>query len=233
MAANPISLSLNGLAFSPGLDKSFFSHPTLADSDPVTGMQILVETGVWSEAAIENPVALGGVLSADTTSLSVFEPFEVTPLGPTVSTVPNPAFDFIVGIVMKDQTVTAKIKVKNIGGGTLNGAASLINNPSNAFSIVGSGAYNLTHNQTQDITIRFAPTAEGDFTATLRLSGGDNSPVDVTVRGTGTLKAKRFTVFGCAPSESSGGRMGDLAVMGIALIGLMALSRAYRRSRQS
>ncbi len=232
----PVGLSLNGLAFSPNLNATFFDHPSDVTKDNSDRVQITVPAGgSWSSANVDNPVSAAGTLSAETTSLSVFEPFEVSPMGPTLSVSPNPAYDFIVGIVQVNGSVTNVLKVKNIGGGTLTGTAAL-NDPSGAFSIVGAANYSLTFGQTAVITVAFKPTKTGDFTAALTFSNTAVTPnrqVVATLRGTGSAKAKTVSIFGCSPSSTSGGGMGDLAVMGIALAGLLALSRVYRRSHQS
>jgi len=232
----PVGIVLNGLAFSPGLNATFFDHPSDITKDTSNRVQITIPAGGdWSSDFVDNPEAAAGALTAETSQLSVFEPFEVSPMGPTLSVSPNPAYDFIVGIVQVDGSVTNVLKVKNIGGGTLTGAATL-SDPSGAFSIVGAANYSLTFGQTAVVTVKFSPAKTGDFTAALTFSNTSVTPTQqlvATLRGTGSAKAKVVSVFGCSPSSGSGSGMGDLAVMGIALAGLLALGRTYRRSRQS
>jgi hypothetical protein len=231
LASNPVTIALNGLTFTQGLAKTFFASSTTVETSETTGLSIDVQAGPWSSDSVSNASTNNDLLTAQTTHLSVFEPFEVTPLGPTAEITPSAAYDFIVGIVEPGKSVTNTLTVTNIGGGTLSGQVTLTD-AAGVFNLVGSGAYSLATGESAQITVKFTPAKATDYTATLSFSGGA-SPVTMTVRGSGVATAKTVTIFGCGQGQTSGSPLGDVAVMGVALIGLIALSRRARRSRQS
>ncbi len=140
----------------------------------------------------------------------------------------------IAGIVEVGESVDVTLTATNIGSGTIDGAATLAG--SGMFSIVGDGTYSIGANQSATVTVRFSPTSAAngfeDFEATVSFAGADNSPVVVTVKGTGTVFGKRYSFFGCAPSSATGGTpFANLLVVLLAGAALMALTRWYRRSQ--
>jgi len=223
VAANPVALSLSGLAFTPGLAATFYAHPSFVGD----GVVITAEAGAWSKGGLQNVQTVGGVLQAETTTLSVYGPFEEVALPPTLQVTPNPAFDRIVGIVPVGQTVDVTYTVKNVGSGTVSGSASV--SGSSVFTLVGATGYSLATNATQQVTLRFGPTSAADYTATVTFTGGV-APVTATVRGTGTSAAKACRILGCGAGEGGGG-YGDLALAVLVALGLAALPR-LRRARQ-
>jgi hypothetical protein len=72
------------------------------------------------------------------------------------------------GSVVVGSTNDHVLTVRNTGGGTLAGTASV----SAPFSIVGSSSFSLGSNAFVLVTVRYEPTATGDHTQTLRLTGG-------------------------------------------------------------
>jgi hypothetical protein len=72
------------------------------------------------------------------------------------------------------------LTVRNAGGGTLSGAASV----SGLFTIVSGGTYSLGSNQTQTVTVRYAPTVAGSHVQTVTFTGGGGATAQVT--GTAT-----------------------------------------------
>lgn len=224
----PIHIALNGLGFRAGFDASFFAHPTAVSSNPINGLFLEVERGVWSSGAMDNVELIGRTLIADVTSLSTFVPLETPPLGPTIKTIPSAEYPFIAGIVEVNGFVSNTITVKNIGNGVVEGSAAL-EDPNGVFSLTGTTSYSLSRNMTADIGIVFSPKAAGDFVAFLTLTNGENDPVEVQVRGTGTQFGKIFAWFGCAPSTAPGGWMGDLAVMVSSLLAVLLFGWLARR----
>jgi hypothetical protein len=81
--------------------------------------------------------------------------------------------------------------VSNTGNTTLNvSATSLIGANANQFSIqAGGGAFSLAAAATRNVTVRFAPTAVGAKTASLRFASNDpnENPFDVALTGAGVL----------------------------------------------
>jgi parallel beta-helix repeat protein len=69
--------------------------------------------------------------------------------------------------------------LKNVGSSTFTVAASTVA----PFSVVGTASYSLAPNQTQILTVRFAPTTLGKVGKTLTLTGGGGKSVALT--GTG------------------------------------------------
>jgi hypothetical protein len=78
--------------------------------------------------------------------------------------------------------------LKNAGSGTLTGAASTVA----PFSVVGTASYSLAPNQSQILTVRFAPTTLGKVGRILTLTGGGGKSVVLT--GTGVTSAGVLSV---------------------------------------
>jgi subtilisin family serine protease len=102
---------------------------------------------------------------------------EETPGDPVLSV--NPASrDF--GVVPAGSSASRFFIIKNTGGGTLTGTATT----TPPFSIVSGGSFSRAAGVTNNLVVRFTPTAPGVFTAdvTVTSNGGD---VTVTVTGIG------------------------------------------------
>lgn len=234
VAANPVGVCLTGLAFTPGLVSTFFSHPTFVGSDDTFGVILTGQAGVWDGNAVQNADASGGVLCAEATALSAFAPFEEIDLPPTLQVTPNPAFTRIVGLVEVGKSVTVAFTVKNVGSGTVTGTATLTSNTGGAYQFAGSPNYTLASGATQTITVRFTPVdaRDGGFPATIAFSSSGGGAASVNLLGTGTTAVKAFNIFGCGPAEGRpAGGLGDLAVVLLAAGALVALTRV-RRARQ-
>ena len=125
--------------------------------------------------------------------------------------------------------MTFTCTVKNIGTGTLAGAATL-QDPSGMFSLVGASNYNLTRHQTAEIQVRFAPIDTGDFAATLTFIAGENSPITVTLRGVGVDPHKRIGILGCAPAPGRRSvSWADVLAILATLAACLVAGGAYRR----
>jgi hypothetical protein len=72
------------------------------------------------------------------------------------------------GTVLTGTSVTNGFTVKNIGVGTLTGAASV----EAPFSIVSGGSYSLGAGQTQAVLVAFSPTVASNYSQTVTLTGG-------------------------------------------------------------
>lgn len=85
------------------------------------------------------------------------------------------------GSVAVGQTKSLTVTVKNKGTGTLTGTATA----AAPFSVTSGGSFSLAANQTQAVTVRYAPTAAGASSGSLTLaSNGGNA--SVALSGTGT-----------------------------------------------
>lgn len=235
LEAWPIRLSLDGLAFSGQRSPAFFAHPSQIDCDGQTGLHILAEAGEWRRDMVAAVTTEDETLRAETSSLSVFGPFEI-PRAPTLEVTPDPTYDFIAGIVQVGSSRDSAFQVTNVGNSTLEGQA-VLDDPEGVFSLVGASAYSLTERQSAAIVLRFAPREATEYVAALTFSGGYNGPFTVTLRGTGTW-TKRVEFLGCGgrgaavaargPSTRSG-RTADIVVVVLAALFLVVRLRAHRR----
>jgi uncharacterized protein YegP (UPF0339 family) len=86
------------------------------------------------------------------------------------------------GTVVTGAGVEQSVTVRNAGGGTLVGQASV---SGTGFNLVGSGSYSLGANATALVTVRFAPSLAGPASGVLTLTGAGGATVFLT--GTGDL----------------------------------------------
>ena len=113
---------------------------------------------------------------------------------PVISVTPN-SHDY--GSVEVGQYLDKTFTVKNIGGGTLSGSASV----SSPFSIVFGGSYNLNSGQSQIVTVRFTPTAAQYYSRNVSFTGGGGATRQVSGTGfiaptTGDLQVKVSNING-------------------------------------
>ena len=80
------------------------------------------------------------------------------------------------GTVQVGASADRNLTVQNIGTGTLVGAATT----TQPFSIVSGGSYSLGSNQSQVVTVRYAPQAAGVNTGTVTFTGGGGASVALT-----------------------------------------------------
>jgi hypothetical protein len=111
------------------------------------------------------------------------------PLPPQTSTisVSSSAIDF--GTVQAGTSADKKVTVKNVGTGTLIGTATT----AQPFSIVSGASYSLASNQSQDVTVRYAPQTSGIKYETVTFTGGG-----------GASTALAGSAFAASGSSSSG-----------------------------
>jgi hypothetical protein len=82
------------------------------------------------------------------------------------------------GTVAVGSTNDLTFRVRNIGGGTLAGTATV---PAGPFSIWGGGSYSLGSHESQVITLRFTPVQAANTNQTVTFTGGGGA--SATVRG--------------------------------------------------
>jgi len=80
------------------------------------------------------------------------------------------------GTVIAGKTTNQTLTVRNTGGGTLSGSASV----AAPFSIVSGGSYSLTAGQSQPIVVAYSPTAAGTNTLTVTFTGANGAAATVT-----------------------------------------------------
>ena len=91
--------------------------------------------------------------------------FEETSTNPVISVTPD-SLDF--GGQDLGSSTDLSFTVKNTGDGTLSGAATV---PA-PFSIVSGGTYNLGQSESQQVVVRYHPTAAGSHSAAVTFTGG-------------------------------------------------------------
>lgn len=103
--------------------------------------------------------------------------FEFASTGPVTNaaiSVSPPSLDF--GSLAVGQSTNLTFTVRNAGAGTLSGAASV----GLPFSIVSGGTYSLGSNQSQTVTVRYAPTAAGNHSQSVAFTGADGAMATVS-----------------------------------------------------
>jgi len=95
--------------------------------------------------------------------------FEIEP--PPALSISSAELNF--GGVMLGFSATLDLAISNAGGGVLEGMGTT----SPPFSILSGGSYQLAQNESSTMSIRFEPTAPGELTKTLVLSGGGGGMV--------------------------------------------------------
>jgi len=84
------------------------------------------------------------------------------------------------GNLMTNTSSTLNFTVRNTGGGTLTGRVNELSDP---FSCVSGCNYNLTAGRSQEVIIRFSPTATGSFSNVIEFAGAEN--ISRSVKGIG------------------------------------------------
>lgn len=109
--------------------------------------------------------------------------------------------------------------LRNTEGGTATGSVLLSGLNSFQFEIIsGGGSFSLEHNQSKEISVRFAPVSAGEKTATLMVQG--DSPandVSASLSGIGTPSESKLTASDGAVYDNFGLSVsisGDYAIIG-------------------
>jgi thermitase len=97
----------------------------------------------------------------------------VTVANPIINVTPS-SLNF--GSVYVGNSADLNLVVKNNGGGVLAGTATA----SAPYSITAGETYNLSPGQSQNVTVRFAPTSAGTFATNVTFTGGGDATVSVT-----------------------------------------------------
>lgn len=137
-----------------------------------------------------------------------------------LSTTPDISGGIDMGEVPTDASSTLAFTLKNDGGQTINGTASVNGAPFN----VSTGAnYSLPAGQSVVVTVNFVPTETGDFSGTLTLTGDPDGNIVSSLIGTG-VKAGNAA---CGVEKGSRGSwsLGDAALVALCGAGLVLARR--------
>jgi hypothetical protein len=118
------------------------------------------------------------------------------------------------GSALTNTSATNSIVVQNAGGGTLAGSVSV----STPFYLVGSGAYSLGSNQSQTISIRYTPTAAGDYSRTATFTGGGGTVASLSGSAWAPLPGLSFASTAgtiTSPFTASGGYISQTVDTGV------------------
>lgn len=122
------------------------------------------------------------------------------------------ATDF--GVIAVGASTNLTFTVRNIGGSTLSGTASV----AAPFAIVSGGTYSLGSNQSQVVTVRYSPTAAGNHSASLTFTGGGGSVIGLSGVAYSVLSGLTFSADAgilSAPFVSSGGTVSQSVDTGV------------------
>ena len=122
-----------------------------------------MKRAIWSAVVVAQLAVLWSAVAQTSRLAGSDQP------GPVVAVSPG-VLDF--GLVGVGRTKDLSLTVRNAGGGVLNGAATV----EAPFTVAGGG-YSLRSGQSQSLTVRYRPTAEGTNSQSLVFSGGSAATV--------------------------------------------------------
>jgi len=131
---------------------------------------------------------------------------------PVISVAPS-SLNF--GQVTLGQTNDMTLTVRNVGGGTLQGTATV----PLPFSIVSGGSYSLGSNQSQLVTVRYRPTSVGTHSQTITFTGGGGASVPVSGAALLALPGLTFDAVSgliSSPFTTNGGYVSQSVDTGVA-----------------
>ena len=155
-----------------------------------------VYSGLWSPPSTGNFTLMFPDASVLTVSVAT----------PTISVTPG-SLDF--GAVKVGASVDKVFSVRNVGSGILTGKATA----TSPFAVVSGGSYSLGANQSQNVTVRFAPTTTETFLGNISFTGGGDVSVSVLGKGSDVSSITPNPIELAAPPASftvTGGGFSDL-----------------------
>lgn len=175
-------------------------------------VQVSLPEGAWTiTATAERQDGIGAAVTAQKQVTVVVPPkLSVSPASEAVS----------FGETTVSEPVEKSFTVKNTGGGTLTGVASLSGNE--VFSFVGASDFSLAAGQTAVVTVRMTTGKKGgDYAGTLRFTAGELPPVERALSG----KGLRTGFLNCAGTTEGVSWNGDAALAGALLAALLLARR--------
>lgn len=174
-------------------------------------VQVSLPEGAWTiTATAERQDGIGAAVTAQKQVTVVVPPkLSVSPASEAVS----------FGETTVSEPVEKSFTVKNTGGGTLTGVASLSGNE--VFSFVGASDFSLAAGQTAVVTVRMTTGKKGgDYAGTLRFTAGELPPVERALSG----KGLRTGFLNCAGTTEGVSWSGDAVLAGV-LVSALLLAR--------
>lgn len=191
--AQPFGVSIGGRSANllyygaaPGLVAGIFQANVEVPTGLATGAQPVVVTVGTASSQAGLTLAVMGVGTISAPRISV-----------------NPA-SLSFGNTQVGQSSTQTVAVSNTGTAALSVNAAVTGT---GYSLTSAPAISVNPNTTQNVTVRFAPTAAGAVAGTLTLTHNDttqSSPVRVTLSGTGTASTPAINV---APTGANFGNV--------------------------
>ncbi len=197
LAQKPVHLLYDGANVSAGDVIRLLTHPTFVARNAASGLILQANGGAWTTGH-SGALNLGAKrIEADLTGLSIVAPYTFTAETARLSVTPDTA---PFGTVTVGSSATVTFTVSNTGTGILNGAAFT----APPFSIDAGGNYALAAGQSQQVVVRFTPTAAGNYTAYAGFSGGGGGNALIT--GTGAAQPEKVkNIWGCGPGSDTAG----------------------------
>lgn len=226
-ARNAITFSVGGLRTKPGHVAAWHAFPALLDSDPASGFFLAPGDGAWDRAPVLTVGDDGGVFSGRMQQAQLVAPFQ-TGL-PARLEIPEAAGGSVLfGRVRLGETGTLLLTLRNPGSAPVSGTVAL-SDPAGVFAVRGPLAYSVPAGAETTMEVQFVPPAEEDYRGTLTFTGGANTPLTVTLQGTGTSEVKTVSFFGCAPVGGvTGLGWGELVIAALVFGGFLLFRRVPR-----
>jgi len=200
-ARNAVTFSVAGLRAKPGNIAAWHAFPALLDSDPASGFFLAPADGAWDRAPVLTVGDAGGVFSGRMQEAQLVAPFQ-TGL-PARLEIPEAAGGSVLfGRVRLGETGTLVLTLRNPGSAPVAGTVAL-SDPAGVFAVRGPLAYSVPAGAEATMEVQFVPPAEEDYRGVLTFTGGENTPLTVTLLGSGTAEEKRVSFFGCGPARGA------------------------------
>ncbi|HOC71891.1 MAG TPA: hypothetical protein PKL54_03705, partial [Candidatus Hydrogenedentes bacterium] len=226
-AGNAITFAVSGLRAKPGFVAAWHAFPAALDSDPATGFLLAPTGDAWSRATVLTAGDDGGVFSGRMQQAQLVAPFQ-TGL-PARLEIPEAAGGSVLfGRVRLGEAGTLTLTLRNPGSAPVEGTVAL-SDPAGVFAVRGPLAYSLPAGAETVMEVQFVPPAEEDYRGTLTFTGGANTPLTVTLLGTGTAEVKTVSFLGCAPAGGQAAPGWDALLAAVVMCALLVRPRRAAR----
>ncbi|MBI1319232.1 MAG: DUF5011 domain-containing protein [Candidatus Hydrogenedens sp.] len=199
-------------------------------ADSGSALRVTPGTGPWNVLYASPAVAPLGALAYSVRVPGVFAIFESIDLAEL--TVTPGGSEALYGVVPLGESKEIAFELSNTGGQALAGRAFL-DDATGAFTLLDTATYTLQPAGQTTVRVRFTAIGTDEFSAKLRLTGAPSGTREITLRANVSVPDdKPNRILGCGAGDGlPGGRGGDLAVVGVALILLLGLRARQRGQR--